>query len=191
MSSSTNNETATCTTLALLHAEAPTKPTIASAWYNDSALVQGIRAVANGTNAELAPLAQVELAKVTQLKAEYKNKEAMLRDIITCRVTMEKVRRCMEQSTQKYGEWPADLIAMADEYAPKRVDHENYQKQAKKRTAEEEATAKSLKKAKTPATKDDDATPVTTSIPMPAALAQKTPEETTKETTEETTKEDE
>ena len=155
--SSSSASSATTTTLALrspVQMEAPAKPTLATAWYNDSATLKGIEAVANGTNGVLAPLAKKELEKAVALKADHKKKEAQLKDILKCSYALEKVRRIMQESVAKYGEWDEDLKEQANKYSPLLLDYEAYQKAEKKRKADEKDStpAKPAKKAKTDST---------------------------------------
>ena len=160
MSSSASSSSASSTnitTLALqspVQLEASAKPTLATAWYSDSANLKHIEAVANGPNSVLAPLAKKELEKAVALKADHKKKEAQLKDILKCSYALEKVRRIMEESVKKHGEWDEDLKVQANKYSPLLIDYEAYQKAEKKRKADgaNSPPAKPAKKTKTDST---------------------------------------
>ena len=149
-----------------VQAEAPAKPALAAAWYNDSATVKGVEVVANGANSALAPLAKKELEKVDALKAEHKKKEAQLKDILKCSYALEKVRRITEESVKKYGEWDEELKEQANKYSPLLIDYEAYQKAEKKRKADD-ANSTPVKKAKT----DSTISPAKMMMPKPQEAA--------------------
>ena len=126
MTSTNNNATAltnnNVTTLAIVPTEAPTKPCIAGGWFTDAETVKAYKAVAKSGDDEMAVLAQRRLAELESLKADHKKKEARLKDIVKCRVTLEKAKRFMEESKRKYGDWEQELMNEADEYATKFLD---------------------------------------------------------------------
>lgn len=126
------------TALTVVQTEPPTKPCIAGGWFTDAEQVKAVKTMAKSDDKEMADFALQKLAEVETLKAEHKKEEAMLKDIIRCRVTLEKAKQFMEESQRKYGEWKQKLIDEADEYAPKFLHYEKIQKAAKKRKAEEE-----------------------------------------------------
>ena len=192
MSSSTNNETANCTTLAV---STLPKPEFSSEWHAMKTYISGVASTASDDKHPFQQQARTALAGLPE--PAFFN---------ACAVTTKRVHKIHALLAQIRQDFLAthgyDILAgdeanddtkrkifkMAEEQAPLVVA---FEQEAQKKRKAEKTPAKSPKKAKTTATEDGDVA----AIPMSAALAQTMPaaltQKTTEKTTEETTKEDE